>query len=141
MTIDPSQREDIRRIEAAAATLRAIADCLVDGAQPPEAFGKALGVLSSELAALSQDLSRSSPPANGDGTRTTERRPAPTHPAGHIPPQPALTTCPIGRRGAARVSCCSGIAEKRSAICGTAVVAEQCGDVASAAVARPGSAG
>ena len=78
MTTDRSEREQVRRIEAAAATLRAIADCLVDGAQPPATFGEALRVLSGELAALSREVSRSSPPANGDGPRMTERRPAPT---------------------------------------------------------------
>ena len=78
MTSDRSEREQVGRIEAAAATLRAIADCLVDGAQPPAAFGKALGLLSDELAVLSEEVSRSSPPANGDGPRMAERPPAPT---------------------------------------------------------------
>ena len=85
MTSDRSEREQVRRIEAAAATLRAIADCLADGAQPPGAFGKTLGVLSDELAALRQEVSRNSPPEQ---------------PAVHS----ALTTAAIGRRGAARSS-------------------------------------
>jgi hypothetical protein len=78
MTSDRSECEQVGRVEAAAATLCAIADCLVEGAQSPAAFGRALGVLSDELAVLSKEVCGSSPPASGDGPRMAERPPAPT---------------------------------------------------------------
>lgn len=78
MTGEQSQQELVQRIDTAAATLRAIADCLVQQGQPPAAFGQALGALSGELAELSRDVSRSSPAATGDAPRMNGRRPAPT---------------------------------------------------------------
>jgi hypothetical protein len=58
--IDERSTRQVQRIDAAATTLRAIADCLVDGAQPPAAFGEAIAALSQELATLSREVSHGS---------------------------------------------------------------------------------
>jgi hypothetical protein len=65
MTRERFQPEQVRRIDAAASTLRAIADCLADRKLPPAAFGPAIGTLSRELGQLSREVARSSPPATG----------------------------------------------------------------------------
>ena len=68
---DACSRQQVQRVAAAATTLRAIADCLVEQAQPPAAFGGALDAVSQELAALSREVSRCSPsapaPRNANG--------------------------------------------------------------------------